>query len=218
MVSVINLDGLTLVGGGSEWFWSMLQFVIVAITLVAIYRQVRLQASTAAIDQATALQAEWHSSERFNRSRLAILLALQHKLDPATSARAACSEIGNFWERVGFLVRAGHIQRRLVFEYFSNSVQLWWAWLAPTIRTWRVHEQDPLIFEHFEWLASSMGDLDRAKGPQRVLDDAYLAVHLAGNIQSSLDLIAREEEIRAVAFRPMSPAPPDEPHLTVAPE
>ena len=50
-MKLINLDGLALIGPGSEWFWSMLQFVIVAITLMTIYRQLRLQASAGAIEQ-----------------------------------------------------------------------------------------------------------------------------------------------------------------------
>ena len=40
----INWSG-ALIGPGSEWFWSMLQFVIVAGTLIGLYRQLRLQSS-----------------------------------------------------------------------------------------------------------------------------------------------------------------------------
>lgn len=55
-MKLVNLDGLALVGPGSEWFWSMLQFVVVTVTLYAIYRQIRLQSASAAIEQAAALQ------------------------------------------------------------------------------------------------------------------------------------------------------------------
>ena len=34
---------MTIFGPGSEWFWSMLQFVVVGITFYAIYRQLRAQ-------------------------------------------------------------------------------------------------------------------------------------------------------------------------------
>ena len=113
-MNLINVDGLALIGPGSEWFWSMLQFVVVAITLFAIFRQVSLQTSAGAIQQATGLQGDWHSSERLMRSRLAVLVALRDGMNPATTARAAANEVGNFWERVGYLVKAGHINRRLV--------------------------------------------------------------------------------------------------------
>lgn len=39
----IDTDGLAFFGPGSEWFWSMLQFLAVAITFFAIYRQLRAQ-------------------------------------------------------------------------------------------------------------------------------------------------------------------------------
>ncbi len=205
-MKLINLDGLALVGPGSEWFWSMLQFVIVAITLYAIYRQLRLQASAGAIEQATALQHDWHSSERLMRSRLAVLVARRDGMDPAKSALAASAEIGNYWERVGYLVRAGHIERRLVYEYLGNALQLWWAWLAPTVKSVREHEGDPLIHEHFEWLAGRIADMDRAAGATLTYDEVYLAAHLQSAIDSSLDAIRTEEEVRAVVIRPLSPA------------
>ena len=42
-VKLINIDGLALIGPGSEWFWTALQFSALAITFVAIYRQLRTQ-------------------------------------------------------------------------------------------------------------------------------------------------------------------------------
>ena len=31
--------------------------------------------------------------------------------------------------RIGYLIAAGHIDSRLVWEYFSNSISTWWGWL-----------------------------------------------------------------------------------------
>ena len=42
-MTLINTDGLALIGPGSEWFWTALQFAAVAITIVAIYRQLQAQ-------------------------------------------------------------------------------------------------------------------------------------------------------------------------------
>jgi hypothetical protein len=42
-VTLINTEGLALIGPGSEWFWTALQFAAVAITIVAIYRQLQAQ-------------------------------------------------------------------------------------------------------------------------------------------------------------------------------
>jgi hypothetical protein len=50
---VINFNGLVLIGPGSEWFWTALSGLVLAITFVAIYRQLVLQRDSAAIDQVT---------------------------------------------------------------------------------------------------------------------------------------------------------------------
>ncbi|MDQ6900118.1 MAG: hypothetical protein M3072_11525 [Candidatus Dormibacteraeota bacterium] len=40
---LINTDGMAFIGPGSEWFWTALQFTALAITFIAIYRQLRTQ-------------------------------------------------------------------------------------------------------------------------------------------------------------------------------
>jgi hypothetical protein len=42
-VKLINTDGMAFIGPGSEWFWTALQFIALAITFYAIYRQLRAQ-------------------------------------------------------------------------------------------------------------------------------------------------------------------------------
>ncbi|MEO6207483.1 MAG: hypothetical protein ABIP77_05975 [Candidatus Limnocylindrales bacterium] len=121
-MKLINLDGLTLIGSGSEWFWSAAQFVIVAATLIGLYRQLRLQTSAGAIEQVAAIQRDW-DSERLSRSRLAVLLALRDGVDPAKVPATAAGEIGNLWEQVGYLVRAGHIDRHQVFATLGYGVR-----------------------------------------------------------------------------------------------
>jgi hypothetical protein len=207
-MNLVNLDGLALIGPGSEWFWSMLQFVIVALTLYAIYRQVRLQGSTAAVEQASRLQGDWHSSERLIRSRLSVLEAIRDGLDPSTSARAAASRVGNFWEQVGYLVKAGHVDERLVYEYLGNSARLWWAWLGPTVHRWRKLEDEPKIEEHFEWLAHRVAEMDSAAGITHDYDEAYLRGLLPVLLRSHLDDIRTEEQMRAVIVQPGAPQPP----------
>jgi hypothetical protein len=42
-VKFINTDGVTFVGAGSEWFWAAVSGLVLAVTFIAIYRQLRLQ-------------------------------------------------------------------------------------------------------------------------------------------------------------------------------
>jgi len=69
---LINTNVLTLFGAGSDWFWSMCQLIVVAVSVIGLYRQLRLQSSAGASEQATALASDWNS-ELLHRSRLATL-------------------------------------------------------------------------------------------------------------------------------------------------
>jgi hypothetical protein len=203
-VKLINVDGLTLFGPGSEWLWSMLQLIVVAISLIGLYRQLRLQASAGAIEQATALASDWNS-ELLHRSRLATLLPLQDGVDPGGSSSQAAIEIGNYWERVGWLVRSGHIDRRLVYAYLGNSVRLWWKLLAPNTHQLRQLQRDEQIFEHFEWLANAIETMDRQTGVTLNYDDkAYVAQLIESGIERSQSAIQLAEQLRAVLVHPLS--------------
>jgi hypothetical protein len=203
-VKLINVNGLALFGPGSEWFWSMLQFVIVAITLVAIYRQLKLQASASAIEQAETLMREWHS-ELLSRARLALLVALRDGEDPFKTVPSAVADIANFWERVGYLVRDGHIDARLVEEYLGNSVLNFWADLAPPIKNFREHDRDEGIYEHFEWLAGRIAEME-GNTRSTAIPDVGRARDFSRGIDLCLEAIHTAEELRAVIVRPMSPA------------
>lgn len=203
-MNLINLNGLALIGPGSEWFWSALQFVIVAITLYAIYRQVRLQASQAAIAQVQALHGDWET-ERMTRSRLAVLVALRDGVDAAHAPVGAGNDVARFWDAVGFLAREGHIDRRIVHENFSGRVQHWWALLAEAIYFYR-ERTDPRVMADFEWLAALCAEKDRNTGSGVTYDATYLARSLQPDIDALLETVGTLEELRAVIVRPMSTA------------
>jgi hypothetical protein len=204
-MGLINLDGLTLIGQGSEWFWSMLQFVVVTVTLLAVYRQVRLQADAAAIQQMDALVTEWRS-EAMTRHTLSITTALRDGTPPEAVPYGAASTIGDFWEGIGYLVREGHIDRRLLYENLGNGARWWWTALRPWAMKVRVepHQRDAL--DQFEWLAGQMALMDQAAGDQVVYDQALIASTLDDRIQNDRDRIRTAEEVRAIIVRPSSTA------------
>jgi hypothetical protein len=204
-MNLVNTNGLALIGPGSEWFWSALQFVIVAITLYAIYRQVRLQASTAAIEQVASLDRDWRT-ELMARSRLDVQLAVRDKVDVAKLPRQAVGTISNYWERVGYLVHSGHIDERLIYEYFGNDVRTWWALLAPLVKHDRELYGDPKLGEHFDWLGDRIAAMDREAGFMEPFDDAYLAKVLPTLIENNRGVLRAAEDLRAVIVRPKSTA------------
>ena len=81
-MKLINTDGMAFIGPGSEWFWTALSGIVLAVTFIAIYRQLRLQRSQAAIEQIDAFEREW-ATERMCRIRLSSLIAYRDASDPA---------------------------------------------------------------------------------------------------------------------------------------
>jgi hypothetical protein len=210
-VTLINTDGMTFIGPGSEWFWTAAGVLIAAVTLIGIYRQLRLQLAAGAIEQMETINQDF-ASERMSRARLVTLVALRDGASPADMPPGA-SDIANFWERVGYLVRAGHVDRTLVNQYFDASIRTWWGWLAPATYFERERDDDPALHEHFEWLAGLMAEMDRKAGKTATYDEANRASLLPLYIERNLDIIRTAEEMRAVVVRPMStatlaPAPP----------
>jgi hypothetical protein len=199
-VNPVNLNGLVLIGSGSEWFWSMLQFVIVTVTLYAIYRQVRLQASTAAIEQIDRIVKDW-TSETALRHTLDLRLAIRSEAAPEALPYGAASFVGDFWEGIGYLVRQGHIPRRLLHENLGDAPQWWWAVLESWAKQVRVETNQPGALEHFEWLAGQMADLDRKRGAGTDYTPSFIASTLENRIANDRERLVVAEKVRSVMTR-----------------
>jgi len=75
-VDLINFDNLVIFGPGSEWLWTMVSSVVLAVTFVAIYRQLRIQSRAAAVEQVQAAYRDW-TSEGLTRAKQRILRAIE---------------------------------------------------------------------------------------------------------------------------------------------
>jgi hypothetical protein len=194
-VKLINTDGMAFIGPGSEWFWTALSGIVVAVTLLVIYRQLRLQGDAAATEQVNSLLTEW-SSERMARAKLTVLLALEAGTDPLYLPDRALSHIGFFLQRVGYLAQRGHMDRRLVHEHLGSQIQDWWAWLSPRVLAEREASHDPGLWQGFEWLAGYAAARDADRGVRR-RDDAEFARYIE-HFQQAIEL---EEALRTVPVR-----------------
>lgn len=223
-MKLINTDGMSFIGPGSEWFWTAVSGLVLAVTFIAIYRQLSTARNANAFEQTNRVANDLES-EQASRNMLEIYLALREGVKPEDVPEGAASFVADLWERVGALVRAGHLDRRIVYENMSNGCCWWWAALAPNTRRFRAETGNSRAGEHHEWLAHVMAEMDRKAGVNIHYDDAYLAGTLDRRIQKARDQIRLAEELRAVIIRPMSsaasqasPPPIDEvPTLTQSP-
>jgi hypothetical protein len=197
-VRLINLDGLTLIGPGSEWFWAALSGIILAVTFMAIYRQLRLQAHSQAVEQVNGFVKEW-GSERMSRFVLDVMVALQAGTAPMALPEVAVDEICSFWERIGTLTRAGHLDLALFAEWNPNLPQVAWLICEPWTRMSRARSGDPRGNVNFEWLAGVMAAVDRQAGVPAVGWD-WITSSTDRWVAGLRERLQVEEALRAVRY------------------
>jgi hypothetical protein len=224
-VKFINTDGMAFIGPGSEWFWTALSGIVLAVTFIAIYRQLRMQAGASAVAQLDAFERE-AGSERLNQYGVDILVAIRDGTDPAFIPADAAAEIGGVWEKFALLARRGIHDRKLLWEYESDAAQGWWAILEPRARRRRVERGDPRMLENLEWLAGVMAAFDRRVGAP-VVDLDYIRRDIDSLIESHEERVRIAVGARTVLYMPVAPtmapaaasaAPPVEPAPAAASE
>jgi hypothetical protein len=197
----VSSEPFVFIGPGSEWFWSMAQFAVVAVTLVGIYYQFRLQRAANSFEQLNRIAAEW-GSEPLLRARLRVARAVQAG-QPAPAG--AVSLIGNYWETVASLVRGGHVDARVVYESLGGGPPLWWAAVADTARVFRTRHNDLTIYENFEWLAGKFTALAAIDAVRSSHDREAIVRLMANAIPDLADRLEMAEESRMVPERVASP-------------
>ena len=147
-MKLINTDGLAFIGPGSEWFWTAVSGIVLAVTFFAIWRQLALQRSASGYAQVTELSRQ-DLAEPMLRVKVEILRALRDAGQPTAIPYGAASYVTDFWEDIGVLVRYGHIDGRLLHETMGNMCRRWWATLRPFVEQLRI-EAGPRGGDHFE--------------------------------------------------------------------
>ncbi|MFZ0128312.1 MAG: hypothetical protein WAL77_02695 [Candidatus Dormiibacterota bacterium] len=194
-MTFINTKGMAFIGPGSEWFWAALQFTALAITFIAIYRQVRLARSGRAVELVNELSQQF-DDERILRHRLAILVAARDKREIPAGAGIA---VGNYFEGLGSLSRSGHLDIKLLCRLFGSAIFIWWTVLEPYVQQWRA-EQGHGVYEDFEWLTRTLIRMDhRARRPLGI-DAVSVPGWLTGGIEGLQDRIRVEQAPRIVTI------------------
>jgi hypothetical protein len=198
-VKLINTDGLAFIGPGSEWFWTAVSGIVLAVTFVAIYRQLALARGANAFAQLGALVDEWNG-ERLIRKRLDVLVALRDGAAPADIPDSPASAIANFWEKVGALVRAGHVDRSVIAEGFVGAND-WWGILAPWVVKVRTEDANPNFWENFEWHVGTLVRIHPATAFDQQRFDRALEQRIRANEADLRDLVA----MRTAPGSPLAP-------------
>jgi hypothetical protein len=214
-VKFISSDEIVLIGPGSEWFWTALQFVVVVVTLLAIYRQLRAQAASNWLHRMEALQGRWDSAQMVH-ARLAAAL-WRKRTDggpPDFEAQVALNWLCGFFEDLGMLERQGYVAWDEVESGWGESLVQWWALLAPMIADFRSGTPGmSTAFGDFERLARRAEEAARRRGEDWSVPEGQIPVILDVRIGRDTARLRMLRDIAAGVIPTGGPVP-----LAAAPE
>lgn len=188
----MNLGDLTFIGTGSEWFWTMVSGLVVAVTFIIIYRQLKAQGAANAFQRIETVHRRWVSNELV-LARLEVALQLRDgTLDVEDDTRA--DTVLSFFELVRDLNRQGYLDDEEIARSFGAAIVVWWRLLEPVIQAQSSFEDDPDMWSGLKELVTMVIRYDRTRGVDR-------AVLLTWSTETLLASVIKRETHRLTLAR-----------------
>ena len=169
------------IGPNSEWLWAMLQFVVVAISLFFIYRQIRIQSHANMLTALFALAKKWDSS-LMRKARRHVCKEYQENRERRKINQHE-ERIASFFEEIGFFLDEGAFTPEAIWEEYSYYVEHYWPMLEPKVAEFRKVERDNTWFEHFEKLYKKTQSIAKRRGVYVIVrDDSDLKKFVTGEL------------------------------------
>jgi len=186
---VINTDGLALIGPGSEWLWTALQFLALSITGLAIFRQLRAQTSANSLAMGIRLADEFRVE--LLRFKLASLMDVSGNSRTMTPA---IEKVGGFFDGTASAIENGYVPARMAWQEWGEASQTFWAVFRPTLEERR--KTEPGLWKDWEHWRDDLVDRDRKAGTVRDLSPTYLASWIPEAIAYYIASLRLEEEAK----------------------
>ena len=206
-MGLINTDGLTLIGPGSEWLWIALQFVALSVTGLAIFRQVRAQAWSNSLVIGVRLADEWRHD--LLRTKLRALMDVARSGSRMTPA---IEKIGEWFDAAGVGIFSGYIPARMGWEQWGDAAQIYWATFGPARAAGR--RSDPTLWKGWERWIDDIVARDRKAGRSLDVSPSTLARRLPETIAFHIEMLRAEEEAKLGVIPEWPPAGSAEPVVT----
>jgi hypothetical protein len=139
-----------LVGPDSLWFWQALQAIAVTVSLLMIWRQLRLQRYKNMLDVLTYLDQTW-SEERLVFARLIVCRAYTEKKG-LHDINFRQEPLYSFFENIGLLVRKRVLDPDVIWESYSQPIEYYWCMLETSVHNFRAAGHDNTWYTGFEYL------------------------------------------------------------------
>jgi hypothetical protein len=146
-------------GEQSAWFWLMTQALIILISAILIYRQVRVQRYANLLQMLTKMRETWDSPTML-RHRQA---ACGNHQSGSKKIQAAEGQVLGFFEEMALLLRKGVLEEEFIWATYSYFIEHYWSMLEANIKEYRLTTKDESWFEELEELRKVIGKFAKRK-------------------------------------------------------
>jgi hypothetical protein len=144
-MELVNWSG-AIIGPGSEWFWAFAQFIVVVVSLLGIYRQLRSQGAANAVQRIETLEGRWHSPRMaYQRLDLAVHLRTH---PPDQDGYLKARPILDFFTNLANLWEAGYLTLEEIESNWGASIQIWTALTARVVALRRRVERGNSLYDY----------------------------------------------------------------------
>lgn len=161
----------SILGKHSSWFWQMSEVVVLTITLVFIYYQVRLSRFTGMFETLTNMRNHWNSRAMMDFRRR----TCENHLRNSKRILMPEGEVLGFFEDMGLLLRKGALDKEIIWNSYSYYIEHYWSILDPNIKEFRASSKDNTWYENFAELREQMRNYSiKKKAPSQDKSEAEI--------------------------------------------
>jgi hypothetical protein len=181
----------------------MAQFIVVAVTLLGIYRQLHAQASANVLGRLEALGGRW-GSRLLALARLRSAISLRYG-EPQSGMTHEMNRIADFFTDLENLREEGHITLKEIDANWGTSIQVWMALLHARLEEQRAIDGDPGMYSGLDELAAILKTRRVARGGDALQIDELSA---PGWLDAAIAKNTAILELMRIAESDVIPRPP----------
>lgn len=190
-MTVVNTDGMAVLGPGSEWLWTMAQFVALSVTGIAIFRQLRAQAWANQLKLFQQFSNDFND-ERMIRTKLAALIDLSRG---ARTLTPSIEVVGQFFDNIAEGRYHGHMHPRYAWEEYGLVAQRYWSVFEPILPDLR--RADPNVWRSWERWLIEVRERDQRAGKTVEFSPQRAAAWIPETIGYYIERLRIEEEMKS---------------------
>lgn len=140
-----------------EWFWAMMQFFIISLTMLLIYFQVKVQTATHIVQTLSVINSRWNSES---------MMLARHKvcsdwLNDTHNFDGVDEYVAEYMEELGIYIRINAVPDKTMWSAQSWYIEHYFCMFREGIINMRKIYKEDTLYKNFEDLYKNMQKVSR---------------------------------------------------------